>query len=922
MSLDSSRKSGISTADLSALGLDATDEEWLGRVRRALRRPALGAFGEYELLEEISRGAQGIVFRARQPNTNRIIAVKRLLTGAFATESMKARFEREVSAAAALQHSNIVTIFGMDLIEGQPVLAMEWVDGRPLDAWARSVGAGASPIPEILRVFLALCDAVHHAHQRGVIHRDLKPSNVLVDVSDEPRVLDFGLARLVDDPLESSVRVTRTHEFVGTPVYAAPERLYGRADAVDVRGDVYSLGVMLFETLTGALPYPDTETVAALLDAMRTSDPPPPSTLRLGVDRDLDAIVLKAVAKDPTERYPSVDALGRDLRRFQSGDPVEAVRPTRWYILRKTIHRYRRLAAGAVFGVILIAAFAVTLSVMYGRQSELLREVTSARGEEKVARESMQRHQKVLEEMLRAAAEIGRGADFELRRSLLDRAADSVEKEFSADPAALAAAHATVGSTYAALGLNREAERFLRSALSLRESILLADDSRIVESLNALSENLLDMNRPQEARLLLARARTLAENWQMDSESSAALRDRTLDNLGMVMQALNDLDAAESLHRTVCESRRARLGANHPKVADSRTRLAYVLHNRGDFDEARRLFGDALELRELAVPRNERAIASCRIDLGKALHLAGDFGRAEMLFRQAVETFQALLGENHDNVAWGMHRLGVLLHSMGRYTEAEDMLLRAAAIYEKCFDQERYVGFVLESLGTLRLDRGDFGGAEEAFRRALALDARSSNAEAGRGWALNRLAELRQAQGRFDEAEPMLRAALGDEAKPLALQYSYRMRIFNSLAELLLEKDESREAAGLFVDSLGMVHRYFRPGHPDSAAPLFGLGRAEFNCGNTTESRRYLLEAIALQERFFGADHPATLRTRVWLARCRWSSGAYEGIQSIVQDVLDKLTERQLENHRAFTEAQRLLADVANSSDSRNVGDR
>ncbi|MBI4717914.1 MAG: serine/threonine protein kinase, partial [Planctomycetes bacterium] len=184
--------------DLSGFGFELPEGTWLQRVRQANRPLPPGRIGGFELLEEVSRGAQGVVYRARQPNTRRIIAVKRLVAGSYATPAMRLRFEREVEAAAGLSHPNIVTVYGLDLSDGQPLLAMEWIEGEPVDRWAAQDAAGRPrPPADRLRMFLRICDAVHYAHQRGVIHRDLKPSNILVDARGEPHVLDFGLAKLV-----------------------------------------------------------------------------------------------------------------------------------------------------------------------------------------------------------------------------------------------------------------------------------------------------------------------------------------------------------------------------------------------------------------------------------------------------------------------------------------------------------------------------------------------------------------------------------------------------------------------------------------------------------------------------------------------------------------------------------------------------
>src|SRR5262245_34250706 len=229
----------LSDADRRLFGLDES-EQWLQHLRTSGAREVLGDLGAFELIEEVGRGGQGVVFRARQPGTGRQIALKRMHGGLFATPAQLGRFRREVQAAAALQHPGVVTVFGADDVDGLPVLAMEWIDGTPIDAWARAIGTSAAARRRVLDTFVALCSAVQHAHQRGILHRDLKPSNVLVDAEGRPHVLDFGLARLLSPPEGEALVQTHTDGFVGTPLYASPEHFSDGDAVVDLRSEIGS----------------------------------------------------------------------------------------------------------------------------------------------------------------------------------------------------------------------------------------------------------------------------------------------------------------------------------------------------------------------------------------------------------------------------------------------------------------------------------------------------------------------------------------------------------------------------------------------------------------------------------------------------------------------------------------------------------
>jgi len=349
------------------------DADWLAWVRRAEATPTLGWLGSYELLAEIGHGAQGTVYRARQPDTRRDVVIKRLAAGSFATPSMRARFDREVEILGTLRHPHIVTVYGAERSAGQLLLAMEWVDGIPVDRWASGTDGRPREVRDILEVLCQIFDAVRHAHQRGVIHRDLKPSNVLVDREGRARVLDFGLAKLIrPDPSDALFQTAGTG-FLGTPAYASPEQLRGPVDEIDVRSDVYSLGVMAYQLLAGVLPYSVATDIPALFEAILHVDPKRPSHQRSELGGEVDAIVLKALAKDIEQRYQSVDALAEDMQRYLTGQAVMAHPPSGLYRVRKFVGRHRTATAMVLaLALVLVGATAIS-SVLYLRANEARR---------------------------------------------------------------------------------------------------------------------------------------------------------------------------------------------------------------------------------------------------------------------------------------------------------------------------------------------------------------------------------------------------------------------------------------------------------------------------------------------------------------------------------------------------------------------
>ena len=335
-------------------------------LRGADAGPAADSFPGYELIGEIHRGAQGVVYRAIQESTQQQVALKVMHEGPFAGPHDRARFEREVQILGQLKHPNIVAIHDSGQAAGHFYFVMDFIPGESLDL---HMAGDRMSVDDTLQLFGKICDAVNAAHLKGVIHRDLKPGNIRIDPDGEPHVLDFGLAKLAPDGLGARLRVqpggsskqamTLTGQFIGSLPWASPEQASGRPDQIDTRTDVYALGVILYQMLTGSFPYEVVGNMRDVLDNILQAEPSRPSTLRRQINNEVETIILKCLQKERERRYQSAGELSRDVGYYLNGDPIEAKRDSGWYVLRKNLRRHKSKVLVAAACALLLTVFGI-----------------------------------------------------------------------------------------------------------------------------------------------------------------------------------------------------------------------------------------------------------------------------------------------------------------------------------------------------------------------------------------------------------------------------------------------------------------------------------------------------------------------------------------------------------------------------------
>lgn len=696
----------------AGFGFGAPGDAWLGYIRAAEAPLPAPGIGRYEVVEEISRGGQGVVYKARDPDSGRVVALKRLLAGSFATASMRRRFERELEAASTLEHPNIVSVFGMEIADGAPVLAMEWVDGVAITKWAASHRARLN-VTEVVRVFLKVCDAVTYAHRHGIIHRDLKPSNIIIDRDNEPIVLDFGLAKMIpSDGTEQSA--TMTDQFVGTLAYASPEQIRGTCGEVDVRSDIYSLGVILYELLTGRLPYQFHGGIVQAAQIVDRTDPVRPAALATHLDRDLEAIALKALARDKEARYQSTESLAADLRSYLAGEPVTARVPGAFTRLAHTIRRHRLASAFAatVFGLVtVLGAVSAVLAVQYARQHD--RAVLEADTARAVSA--------FLLEMLASVDPMRGNTDLTVRE-VLEAASLRIDSELAGQPAIEASIRQVIGVTFHSRGDYDEADPHLRRALASQRALHPGDDPDVAAAMNELGHLMTSLGRYPEAEQLLNEALRMSRAVHGDEHLAVA---KVLNNRAKIMYMRSEIAESEPLWREALETRRKLLGAEHSLVASSLANLAACLHRQGDYEAAEPLYREVLAL-------DRKLLGEDHSDVGDVLHLlaallrdTGAYADSVAMHRQSLAVKRKALGDNHPNVGFTLGGLGKTLYLAGDYEQAEWVYREALAVYEKSMQREHpRVAVALLGLGKTLAALGDREGAEALLEDAYGISAR------------------------------------------------------------------------------------------------------------------------------------------------------------------------------------------------------
>ena len=751
--------------------------------------------GRYRIIRSIGEGATSSVYLAETDGTNAYVAIKvfrRYLSGAGNSR----RFHIERQILSSLNHPNISRLLDGGITEdGARYFVLEYVAGDPIteycEHWRLSVH-------ERLELFCTVCTAVHYAHQNLVVHRDLKPSNILTTHDGLPKLLDFGIAKLLD-PWSNPDLYNQTATGVRpmTPQYASPEQISG--GPITTASDIYSLGVVLYELLTGKLPCELGARDKQGHEAPGLEDEPPlPSkvsaTFRRRIGGDLDRIVLMALRREPQRRYASALEFCEDIRRYCTGMPVRAHKSSFQYRTGKFLLRHRAVVASGVAVLGMIVAFAVAMSIE-ARHTEL------ERNQAQLERDNAITVARFLQDIFRLSDPgMSRGETI-TAREILDIGVERIGRDLQGREEIQAALKHTTGVVYRNLGLYDRAEPLLESAVHLSESTRVQNNSRLVEYLGSLADLRAAQGNFVEAEALLQKA--LAMLLAADEETSLRTAN-TLMVLGAVLRDTGDYGGAESLLLRALEIRRSILGRRHEQVAESLGELALTRMRTGELDSAEQGFREALKialemfgdnhplvfmeldyLAELLIIRGDLAEAEMmyqalleigsRIyapdhpdyidavnDYGVVLGLMGELDRAEPLLRDALARRIEIFGERHPSVAESMINVGMLLREQGQMEEAEKLFLDGLSVLQDVHGLEHpHTAIALNNLGTLYANTSRLEQAEQALRRALSIRLASlGKMHADVGVSHYRLASVLVQMGKVEEAEPLLRESI------------------------------------------------------------------------------------------------------------------------------------------------------------------
>lgn len=820
-SLESAAPSSMASAGPGASAA-AGDETLSAKRPSAAEETAPGAMidGRYCVVERLGSGGMGTVFRAEQLRpVHRLVALKIVKLG-MDTKQVIARFESERQALASMDHPNIAKVYDAGAVEtGRPYFSMELVDGFPLTEYCERHRLSTR---ERLSLFMLICRAVQHAHQRGLIHRDLKPSNVLVAARDgaaSPKIIDFGIAKATHRGIQGPT-LTEQGQFVGTPEYMSPEQAECAAD-IDTRTDVYSLGAILYELLIGVLPLESGVLRAAPLARMqqliRETEPLPPSarldqlgamrgavaqsrrtdprSLSKSLGKDLDWITMKAIARERELRYGSVSELCDDVGRYLRDEPVSAGPPSAARRVWKLVRRHRLAAAASALSAVALLVAVAGLAAGLTRARTAERRSREAESRAKEEARAAQQVSEFLEGLFEASdPNAVRGKDITVRE-ILDRGATRITGDLKEQPLLQARLMETIGKVYDNAGLYEQAIAFLQAAVERRRALGLEDGAEVANALRWLGDAWTQRGDYDRALPALEKSLTVRERLFGPSHPSVA---DAVHALGLVWLRKGDDDRSRRFFERALAIRQAALPPDDPALATSLNALGANHYRRGDLGMARELWERSLAIREKAYGPDHSLVMHSLNNLALLEMAAGETSAARARLERVIELQARVLGPKHADLAASLVNLGDMLVRSDEASKAVPLLERAIEIQTAALAPSHpELARALERLGSAILfGTGDVGRARPLYERSLAIREKAlGSADQDVAYSLVGIANCERRAGRFAAAEALFKRALPLLRKPDGSYHAHAQGALFYHAGLLRDMHRPAQAA-------------------------------------------------------------------------------------------------------------------------------
>jgi serine/threonine-protein kinase len=788
--------------------------------------------GPYLITGLIGRGGMAEVYSAVRADDQykKLVAIK-LIHQTPDSSFLISRFRYERQILANLEHPSIARFLeGGTTKDGISYLVMEFIQGEPITDYCTKNNLS---VRERLRLFKSVCDAVQFAHRNLVIHRDIKPSNILVTSEGVPKLLDFGIAKLLDPELSTDAPTATIASFrLMTPEYASPEQV--RGEQVTTATDLYSLGAVLYELLTNERPHQfKSKSITEIEHVVCELEPALPSSavMRTHLKRndrkrlsrelvnELDKIILMAMRKDPRHRYQTVQQFTEDIDRYLDGRPIRARTQTIGYRTTKFVRRHKTAVAVVSLLIALLTGFALVMTFQASR----------------IAKER-DRANKVTEFLVNlfevSNPSEAKGNSIKVRE-LLDVGADKIGKELKDQPDVQAAMMDTIGRVYSNLGLYKTSISLLERSLEIRKRIY-GDKNNEVAS--------------------------------------------TEDHLAQAYQNAGKFEDAESIARKAFGIRKEILGTEHPDVADSAGTLGAILQDAGKYDEAESFFRMALVIKQKHFGEENAKVADSINDLALLLKIKGETKEAESLYRKALAQRRKLLGNDHPSVSATLNNLGRLLTENGQHDKAEPLLVEATEIDLKVLGKDHPDrAIVMNNLALVYREKKEYGKAEQLYRESLELRRKAlGDDHPSVARTIYSLGLLLIDKGDYEQAEPMLMEAQSLWEKNLPPDHPDQSSVALALAKIRMVHGDTKSAKILFDQALKIRVQNFPPDHTAIANVKSALGECLVVQGSYAEAESLLLDAYRIWNLKQGKNHPDTIKTanRLVLLYEAWGKSA------------------------------------------------